>query len=154
MIKIRDSAHNRKVEIKIEELNKRSKRGLELGAYQVGKNLVRVSRRKIIDPPKTGRFYLVEIRGQLVRHRASAAGEPPANMTGDLQASLKYLIGSGNKLLEFSAGNGRREMDYAKTLEEGQRRVERRPYMITTIRETRKDTINYFTQYIDREYRR
>lgn len=73
------------------------------------------ARRRILDPPKTGRVY--KSRKKPSPHQASAAGESPANWTGELQEGLHYTsraLGDGGAEAEITV-----DAPYADILEFG-----------------------------------
>ena len=90
------------------------------------------ARAMILARPKTGRVYNVVIRGRRVKHRASAPGEAPANMTGALQKSLGFEV-TGASWMEFGANT-----PYARELELGsaKRNLAERPYLKATVKKT------------------
>ena len=72
-------------------------RGLQDGLDVAGKRLVETARAGIKNPPKTGRFYIID--GRL--HQASAPGQYPANLTGALQKSLGHKV--DGLMMDFGA---------------------------------------------------
>ena len=60
------------------------RKGIHRGLLDVSPMIVRDARRRITEPPKTGRLYFRN--GSI--HQASAPGESPANLTGDLRDSI------------------------------------------------------------------
>lgn len=81
---------------------------------------------------RTGRIY-----GE---HQASAPGEPPAEDTGALRASIeaRVNISGGNVIGEI----GTRSVPYAAELEFGTSRVEPRPFLRPTVNEQRRRIMN------------
>lgn len=75
--------------------------------------------------PKTGNIYIIEGK----RHQASAAGETPAILSGDLVRSLAYSIKRNQ--IEIGA---RRNVDYAKYLEQGTDKMAPRPYLVRFVK--------------------
>ena len=71
------------------------KEGIRRGLRAVAPEIKRKVRSLIINPPKTGRFYV--IKGQ--RHQASAPGEAPANLTGELASKVGYRVSSHTHLI-------------------------------------------------------
>jgi HK97 gp10 family phage protein len=126
--KFEQSGKNKRVYAQVNDLNNRTRRALRLSFYFIGKELTKEARRSIIKGPKTGRLYRIKGRKRL--HRASAPGEPPANLTGSLQKSIDFLV-VGSKRLEFKAGNN--DVDYAAALEFGTIKIKPRPFMIRAI---------------------
>jgi HK97 gp10 family phage protein len=82
--------------------------------------------------PKTGVIYQ---RGN-VAHRASAAGEAPANDTGALVRSFNLSASSDKMVVSVKSGTG--VVDYAKHLEYGTDKMEARPFMKPALEKSRK----------------
>ena len=78
------------------------------------------------------------LRSGLRTHRASAPGQAPANLNGDLRNSLKYDI-RGTKLLEFSANTV-----YARALELGRNTIKPRPYLFRSVKENLRNIEKHF----------
>jgi hypothetical protein len=93
----------------------------------IGKKNVGDTRAAILSRKKTGRIYSAVVRGKRVRHRASAPGEVPANLSGDLQRSIAFIVNGGNQMT-FGANT-----KYARWLEEGTKNMAPRPYMIKIV---------------------
>jgi hypothetical protein len=117
----------------------------KISDYELGKELTKEARRSIIKGPKTGRFY--RIKGRKRRHRASAKGEPPANLFGNLQKSIDFLV-KGSRNMEFGAGN--KDLLYARRLELGDDHVKKRPYLLRAINKKEKDTERIFENELER----
>ncbi len=95
---------------------------------------------------KTGTIYLVESpTGETFLHQASAPGEAPATMFGNLERSIRTEIG-GQDMLKLQAGN-QTNAPYAEKLELGLGIAER-PYMIKAIHDIERDTQKYFMEHI------
>jgi hypothetical protein len=137
-VNIKADYRNKQVFVKIDRLASQSSRAIRQGFFKFGKELVNTSRRLIIDPPKTGNLY--RVAGRKRRHRASAPGQAPANLTGALQRSIDYKV-YGSSQMEFgsnpskTSGDSGRTARYAKELENGSKRIRgRRPYLETSVR--------------------
>jgi hypothetical protein len=72
-----------------------TKEGIRRGLLDVAPEIQREVRRLIFSPPKTGRLYV--IGGKV--HQASAPGEAPANLTGDLAQGVGYEVSSHTRLV-------------------------------------------------------
>lgn len=83
----------------------------------------------ITEGNKSGRIYK---RGN-VTHRASAAGEAPANDTGRLAGSIQ-AIQKDNEALVIA---GRGAVKYARFLEFGTERMAERPFMVPALEKNR-----------------
>ncbi len=136
---------NIKVEKQIRNAPKNTYRAIRSGLLKIREDWVGEAKRLIIDPPKTGLFYLVRIRGKDVTHRASAPGQSPANMTGALKDSIGAEV-VGNQL---TLGAGSADVFYAKRLELGEG-ILARPYLGRAIDNQAKDTNTLFDFYLER----
>lgn len=101
------------------------KSGYRIAFYNIGKQLTRYTREIIKKGPKTGRLYY--IAGRKKRHRASAAGEAPANLTGRLRKGVNFNV-SGWDQMQFGD-----TVFYGKFLEEGTRKMKPRPHLSKSV---------------------
>lgn len=131
---------------KTKSLNHNVKRGIKLGMFDVGRKIKPDIQRSILDTNKTGRVYLVRLGGNTVRHRASAPGQAPANLTGKLQRSVNYRIRRGGQQMEIGAGNDL--INYARGLELGNSRIAPRPYIKPAITKNNKNIIEFVNRRI------
>lgn len=105
------------------------KRGMRQGWFRVGNILSEELNRQVLNTPKTGRTYSRRDRiGRRRRHRASAPGETPANMTGEYRRSRGYEI-RGSDQLEFGLRDPK-----SKFLEAGTRRMDPRPGIANAVK--------------------
>lgn len=111
------------------------RQGYRIAFYNIGLENVTHSKMLILKPPKTGRLY--RIPGRKKRHRASAPGEPPANLKGNLRRGVDFIV-EGSDKMTF----GEKE-PYGRILELGGRRtfsngnsvyIEPRPYLIRAVK--------------------
>lgn len=100
-----------------------------IALYNIGKENTRYARQLIIRGPKTGRLY--RIKGRKRRHRASAPGEAPANLTGRLQKSVNFIV-NGHDEMKFGD-----QAEYGLFLELGTRKMKPRPHLSTTVNATK-----------------
>ena len=91
---------------------------------EIGEILVDNSKQSM-DKVSHGRVYIVGGRV----HIASKAGDTANNMTGALKKTIRFEI--QGKVLEFGAGNS--QVDYAKYLEMGTKKMEKRPNYTKTL---------------------
>jgi|TARA_R110000765_G_scaffold46663_1_gene96196 hypothetical protein len=136
----------KEMDVRIKNLEKQSTRALRQGFFAFGKDLVNTSRELILKPPKTGRLY--RVAGRKRRHRASAAGQAPANMTGRLRGSIDYKV-QGAYRMEFGSnpaknGNTAKTSKYAKVLEDGSGRIARRPYLQPSMKKNERNGAKHF----------
>lgn len=87
------------------------------------------ARRLVIQGPKTGIVY--RRRGR--SHQASAPGEPPATMTGELAQSIEVDEDATSKSAYAVAGS-----PWAKWLEFGTRMMAARPFMRAALENVRR----------------
>ena len=153
---------NKQVYVQIGNIKPNIIKGIRQSYYQIGKDLKSYANKKIEDPPKTGRVYKIFTRTRDGRrkgrysqmHIASAAGEFPAKITGELQRSLGFKVTGWNQM-EFGAGQNQTQTGrvtanapYAKWLETGTRKMRPRSYLLRSITERQQISINYFYTYI------
>lgn len=79
---------------------------------------------------RTGRVY--RIPGTNRTYTASAPGEPPAVMTGQLRSSIKYRIVGELQVLRGEVGS---ELKKAVELEFGTKKIKPRPFLLPTFQE-------------------
>ena len=126
-----------------EEIRK-IQQGMRQSFYLAGKAIVKESRRLINLKPKSGRTYIVKVGiggkplAKARRHVASAPGEAPAVITGDLRKSVDFKV-HGHTILEIGANT-----EYARELEYGTNKMAARPYLKPAIQSERQNLINYF----------
>ena len=155
-IKVSFSPGSVKIMKHFASIAKDTKEGIRRANYLIGKELEKNSKLRILKGKKTGRLYLRrQPSGRIVRHRASAPGEAPANFTGSLRASVSFIV-KGQQLI-FGAGGtvlkGRKKgkfVNYARELELGNRarKLAARPYLIAAIKDEEKIVRNFYKQYI------
>lgn len=163
MIDVYEDSATRQAFISIDNLEQATRRGIRQGFFRSGQKLRADARRNIIKGPKTGRLY--RVRGRKRRHRASAPGESPANLTGNLQRSVGFQI-YGMDRMEFGyreSGGGARSGSafYGKFLElgthkraTGQRLIEPRPNLNPTVKRNNRNVQRYMESAIMAEHRR
>ena len=120
--------------------------GLRKALFQMGRESVRHARGLITDKKKTGRIYLINGK----KHQASAPGEAPANLSGSLRRSVKYVV---RGYLEAEFGD---KIFYGKYLEEGttnkdgSTRIAPRPHLVRTAKEKAADNQKLLISHVDR----
>lgn len=135
-ISIREDHNNRKVFITIDRATHAVRTGLRQGLIEIGKENKRHAKRLIRNPPKTGRFY--------GKHQASAAGEAPANRTGNLMRSVRYRT-YGWSRMDFGDF-----APYGKYLEGGTKKMKPRPHLITTVNDRSGDNYTILAKTVDK----
>jgi len=89
--------------------------------YDIGKDLVASTKEEINKKPKHGAIYLKThgLRGELKKPRyytASAPGEAPAVVTGQLRKSINFTVNGYNEMI-FGVDLSRGKAPYGKYLE-------------------------------------
>ena len=84
-------------------------------------------KKSILSGAKSGRQYYVNG----ARHTASAPGQPPANVTGDLVRSIKVTKERNKSIINISK-------NYAVFLEFGTSKMRPRPFIIPAFLKTKK----------------
>ena len=134
--------------LRLKNLAKLTKSGVEHAAYVSGKGLVRATSVEILKKPKGGRTYVRKIRGGAKRrHVASAPGETHANMSGKLRKSLGFKVNPSQ--LEFGYGVDKNDApEYGEFVEFGTSRMKPRPSLQNGIRSERRNFQNNFDREI------
>ena len=110
----------------------RTKKGRER-LEEAGEHLVGALRETLQEPPaRTGRTYRHPFGGT---YTASAPGEPPQKVTGELQDSLDYSIRSSRYGPILQVGT---DSEYGMKLERGTGRVAARPWFRVTLENERE----------------
>lgn len=145
---------NRKVLINLGNSSRDARRGIRQGFFALGRDLRQAVRDGIKKGPKTGRRYLIKSRKRL--HRASAAGEDPANLTGSLRSSVGFQI-KGSESMEFGyrnvIGKNGKVVDYGAFLEVGTKKMQPRPALIRQVLATRRNAEKHFEREIAKSLR-
>ena len=125
--------NNEKILLGFDRIHKNYKSGLHRGFDRLGRINVKQARLFIRKPPKTGLLYRIKGRKRL--HRASKAGESPANLFGNLARSIGFQI-NGMQMQFATYGDERGEavqsggVSYGGRLEIGMNR----PFLIKTVK--------------------
>ncbi len=114
----------------IDQAPRLTHRAIRRGLYDIGGEAAQDMERRLSTGARTGRLYqlagAVRRRARKAVHRASAAGEFPAKLTGDLARSSDYRVRAA---AELEVGVG---MPYGPHLEFGTRYMDRRPFIEPT----------------------
>lgn len=144
MIKVKINHKSRQILMNIQKSMDGHKKGLRNGLYEIGRENVKLTRKFITAKNKTGRIYIIGGR----RHQASAPGESPANLTGQLRRSVNYVV-RGSSQMEFGD-----EILYGKFLEQGTSKMLPRPHLIRTVNARGQKNVTVLQRNIDREIKR
>lgn len=146
-MKVKGKKGNEKVLLSAKDIAGMTRSGIRQGMFQLGKDLRKTASRQILAKNKTGRTYLIR-RGKTRRkHRSSAAGESPANLSGAYRRSLNFKLIGSTRLI-FGAGNSK--VDYAKWLEEGTKKMDARPGLGNAVKSVQKNARQYFSNNIEK----
>jgi hypothetical protein len=106
--------------------------GARRGFHRIGLEMVEYNRKLIYKGPKTGRLY--KIPGRKRKHRASAPGEAPANLSGALAKSIGYEITPANEMAfgSRSKDDSKGGVAYGGWLDGGTKRIKPRPHVSRT----------------------
>lgn len=123
MFKIEIDNRSRKVLFDFGNLDKQFRKSVRRGLIRNGKELSKLLKAGIKNPPKTG------IKYTSLPNRSSAVGEYPATQSGNLMKSVKWKTGGLRLLLGYS-----KDAKYGRFLELGTRgRMGPRPALQTTV---------------------
>ncbi len=148
MLSVRSGNQNARVFRQINEIEGRTDRGIRQGFFRLGNDLVRTLRRQVLERNKRGRTYIRKDRaGRRRRHIASAAGQTPANRTGNYRKNAGYQL-RGSQQLEFGIREG---ADYGLFLEEGTKNMAPRPGLGNAVKANQRNARTDFDNSLDRE---
>lgn len=121
--------------------------------FKFAVDLKKEANEKILERPKGGEVYIIRVRGRTRRHRASAAGETHANMTGKLRRTLSWTVTGGGETMRFGYGLSRLEAPkYASFVEFGTSRMKERPSLMNAINATRRNAEQHFANAFRKEF--
>lgn len=157
MFVIDESPENKKFKMANANLPKALTKGIRVGAYISGKELV-ADLKEDMRKPKSGRRYKIYkgIGGKLLKrpriHIASSPDETPAIITGEFRKSIDFKV-RGNKTLEFGSGNEGLAKDYAKVLELGSSIMAARKPLGRTVKKLEKKVRSNINKEINKRIR-
>lgn len=138
-----EDINNKKVYVKINDLEDLTRQSIRRGFFLLAQNLKRTANTNILKKPKSGRLYIKRNKGGARnRHRASAPGETHANETGKLRRSLGWIV-SGSQKMEFGYGVDKPAPDYAKFVEDGTFKMAPRPSLAIAVKQTNRNAELY-----------
>jgi|GEM_PF-2505086 len=117
----------------VENLAANTHFGIEKAFWQSGKDITAEFSKQVLAKTKTGRLYIIRKR----KHRASASGETPANITGNYRKSIGFQVNQG-ATPQLVIGNS---AEYAGFLELGTSRMRPRPGLRNSISASERDII-------------
>ena len=136
MLRVKDGGGNKRTFNQLDQAEFRTERGIRQGFFFLGNQLNRELSRQMLEKNKRGRVYIRRTRsGARRRHKSSAPGQTPANMTGNMRKHRGYQV-RGADQMEWGIRDG---ADYAVFLEKGTRKMRPRPGLKNTIRATQRD---------------
>jgi hypothetical protein len=158
---IHRNANVSKVKLKLKNLSTLTRTAIRKTFYDVGKTLVADAKREIDTQPKHGRIYkkYFGVKGRLKRprlHVASAPGEAPAVITGNLRKSIDFTV--GNMSMTFGVDTTRFKVKYGKYLEygdlltfsgQGSPNIKPRPFISASYRKNAENIHRKFINAID-----
>lgn len=159
MIRIKYGSQNDNIKINIFRIGKSSVEGIRKAFYYIGKDLQQTSQQSILSKNKTGKVYLVRLGKIKKRHQASAEGQAPANLTGNLRKSIGYEVRGGDQM-EFGSRNGppaaglspkQNVADYAPFLEFGTSKMGARPFIQPSLMKNEGNIIQHFERELEKE---
>ena len=131
MLEVLSSQNNRRVVLRIKNLDAATDRGIRQGFFRLGARLKAELQKEVLVKNKTGRVYR---RGRR-RHRSSGAGQTPANLTGNYRKNIGFQI-RGATQMQFGIHDG---APYAVFLEEGTSKMEARPGLGNAVKAVSRD---------------
>jgi len=156
MFTIKEDSGNRKSKEDFLKLPTHITKGIRMGAYISGKQLVK-SLRDDMNKPKSGRTYrkYKGVSGALSRpklYKASSPNQTPAVVTGQFRKSIGFKV-VGNKSLEFGSGSDGLAKAYAQILEEGSSKMAARKPLGRTVAKFGNKVNTNITKEINKQIR-
>lgn len=149
-LQVKGLSSNRQVIRKLHRIKQDTHQGLNNAFSRIGRDVTGEAGRTMREDPKTGNIYMVRDPGSGVQrsHQASAVGESPAVLSGDLLASLGAIAQSdqvqvgagGDSAGNLLGGPQGGTVDYARELELDLGR----PYLKPSIDKRQGVTKQYF----------
>ncbi|MGR3179836.1 MAG: hypothetical protein ACUZ8E_17490 [Candidatus Anammoxibacter sp.] len=145
-IRIKADPANKRIFFGLDRITATHKKAIRHAAFDIGREMQKDTRNSITSGKKTGRIS--KIKGRV--HQASAPGEAPADLSGDLQKSVDYDVRS-YKQVEFGY-----TINYGEYLEEGVKddmgnfRLAKRPNIVTVANNSVQKFINYMAAHYKR----
>ena len=126
-----------------------TRRAIRQTWYALGKDLKAAANQEILNGKKSGKLYIVHIKGRRRKHRASAPGESHANLTGKLRKSIGWKVHGSDKM-DFGYGFTRSAPEYAAAIEFGRRdgTIEPRPSLDNAVRAVDHVVQNHFNRHM------
>lgn len=152
-VSFREGRQNDAVFVRLEGLDKLTKRGIRQARFKIGHGLIGSASREILKGPKTGRVYLrVDRSGRRRRHISSAPGETHANLSGTLRRSLSFQL-RGSHSMEFGYGvsSVKTAPGYDGFVEFGTTKMKARPSLFNAIEAEQGNTLQHFEREIKKE---
>lgn len=117
--------------------------GVEKALWHSGKDISAEFSRQVLAKNKTGNLYIRRIKGGARRrHIASAAGETPANRTGDYRKAFGFNVDGAHQLtIGVEAIGSGPDSKYPLYLEVGTSRMQARPGLANSIKASERDII-------------
>ncbi len=131
-IKVTSPLGNERVFTELASIEGATRRAVRQAWFALGKDLERQARREARRRPKSGRVYVIQIRGRIRRHRASAPGESHANRTRELIDSVGWKV-HGSDSMDFGYGITSDAPRWAPHVELGTRNMDARPTLENAI---------------------
>jgi hypothetical protein len=162
-VKITEGSENKKAYSSIANMEPSVWNGIHDAKIKIGESLVKKSI-ELMKLPKSGRYYSVWVgkSGVKIYYRASAAGEAPAILSGNLRKSISYTI-KGRDSMEFGSDASKARVtlsgtkDPVGTLKKYSRKLElgtsiaARPYLKPALGAEVKDAIVELATSIDKK---
>jgi len=127
--------------------------GIEKSLWLSAKDIHQEFNKQVLAKNKTGNLYLIRVGRRIKKHTASAAGETPANITGNYRRSFGFVVNQGSDPA-LVIGN---TAEYSGFLELGtratakRRRMKPRPGLLNSINASQRDIMRNLTEEILQE---
>lgn len=143
-LKLELSASDRDFIKSAENIDIHTRYGIEKAWWLSGRAVHAEFNKQVLAKDKTGRLYIRRDRaGRKRKHRASAPGQTPANMTGKYRKSFDFIVRGEHELAIGATA------EYAGFLETGTSRMAKRPGLGNSIRASERDILRNLTREVE-----
>jgi len=121
---------------KFAEINGTARAELRKGMRKAGAVVAKESRALLRRGTPSGKFYLYDKGGKRKRYQASAPGEPPARVYGDLAKSIKLKLSRSKLSARISSADNK-----AHIMEYGSVNQEPRPFLRPALANKKREVL-------------
>lgn len=132
---------NNSFTVSIENVAARTRFGIEKGLWRSGKDIQKTFNQQVLSKDKTGRLYIIR-RGRVRRrHRASAPGESPANLSGLYRRSFGFSVDRSDQLTVGVTAPYGEWLELGTKKKDGSVLMAARPGLLNAVESSERDII-------------